>query len=244
MADSQPPERNVNIESNVNVGTANDSTVSGTKVSVGSARDVHVHGDITPPPSFRSVVLVGVLAFLGAVLVNIATSQLPPGLQPYLWLAWPLALLVTGASIWVAYRQSRNGGSNVTLSNSLNQRNYRALRTKVKTIWIEGLLKQSLAKQVRLVVGLDVQPDAVDLPLNTLIQELYHPPGPLPRDTPIIKVFDQLSGALLILGAPGAGKTTLLLELCRSLIERAEQDEGHPIPVIFNLSSWRQNNGH
>src|SRR5581483_3002802 len=41
-----------------------------------------------------------------------------------------------------------------------------------------------------------------------------------------------------ILGAPGAGKTTLLLELARDLIARAEQDERHPIPVVFNLASW------
>src|SRR5215207_8046593 len=112
MADEQPPERDITIQSSVNVGTANDHTaVSGPKVSVGSAREVHVHGDTTPPPSFRSVALVGVLAFLGAVLVNIATSQLPASLQSYLWLSWPLAVLVTAASIWVAYRQSRSTSS-------------------------------------------------------------------------------------------------------------------------------------
>src|SRR5215216_4628973 len=104
MADDEKPERNVTIESNVNVGTASgETTVSGVKVNVGTARDVHVHGDTTQPPSFRSVALVGVLAFLGAVLVNIASSQLPPSLQPPLWLSWLLVLLVTGASIWVAY---------------------------------------------------------------------------------------------------------------------------------------------
>jgi DNA polymerase III delta prime subunit len=47
-----------------------------------------------------------------------------------------------------------------------------------------------------------------------------------------------LGGELLILGAPGSGKTTLLLELARDLLERAEQDEQHPLPVVFNLSSW------
>jgi predicted NACHT family NTPase len=45
---------------------------------------------------------------------------------------------------------------------------------------------------------------------------------------------------LLILGAPGAGKTTLLLMLARELLDRAERDAGHPIPVIFNLSSWAE----
>src|SRR5206468_231949 len=80
--------------------------------------------------------------------------------------------------------------------------------------------------------------DAVELPLNALVQELNHSPRPLPAGTSIVKVFDRMGGALLILGAPGAGKTTVLLELARDLIARAEQDEGHPIPVVFNLSSW------
>lgn len=121
----------------------------------------------------------------------------------------------------------------------LEQRNRRAMLTKVKTIWINGLLDQSLAKQLRIALDLTAQPDAVlDLPLNALVQELNRLTRPLPTGTPIIKVFEQMGGALLILGAPGAGKTTLLLELGRDLITRAEQDGGHPIPIVFNLSSW------
>src|SRR5258708_27922951 len=42
----------------------------------------------------------------------------------------------------------------------------------------------------------------------------------------------------LILGEPGSGKTTLLLQLARELLDRAEQDETHRMPVVFNLSSW------
>src|SRR6185436_1616447 len=110
--------------------------------------------------------------------------------------------------------------------------------TKVKTIWIDGLLEQTLAKEQRIALNLTEQPDAVDLPLNALVQELNRPPCALPTGMPIIDVFEQMGGALLILGAPGAGKTTLLLELARDLIARAEEDEGHPIPVVFNLSSW------
>ena len=50
--------------------------------------------------------------------------------------------------------------------------------------------------------------------------------------------FDELGQRLLILGAPGSGKTTLLLELARDLLDRAEQNAKHPIPVVFHLSSW------
>src|SRR5262245_50678761 len=86
------------------------------------------------------------------------------------------------------------------------QRNRRAMLAKVKTTWIEGLLEQSLAKELRVALDLTEQPDAVDLPLNALVQELLRPPQPLPTGTPIIEVFDKMAGALLILGAPGAGK--------------------------------------
>jgi len=118
------------------------------------------------------------------------------------------------------------------------QRYRRAMLAKVKSIWIEGLLEQSLAKELRIVLDLTEQPNAVDLPLNALVQELNRPTRTLPSGPSIIKVFEQMGGTLLILGAPGAGKTTLLLELARDLIARAEQDKGFPIPVVFNLSSW------
>jgi GTPase SAR1 family protein len=56
---------------------------------------------------------------------------------------------------------------------------------------------------------------------------------------PIVKVFDDLV-QLLILGAPGSGKTTLLLELAHELLDRAENDPEHPIPVVFPLSRWAE----
>src|SRR5262245_37037954 len=85
-------------------------------------------------------------------------------------------------------------------------------RTIVKTIWIEDLLEQSLAKELRIALDLTEQPDVVALALNVLVQELNRPPQSLPTGTAIIEVFEQMGGALLILGAPVAGKTTLLLE--------------------------------
>lgn len=57
----------------------------------------------------------------------------------------------------------------------------------------------------------------------------------------LIEIFNRedVSGKLLILGAPGAGKTTALHELASELISYAEKDTNHPIPVILNLSSWK-----
>ena len=56
----------------------------------------------------------------------------------------------------------------------------------------------------------------------------------------IIKVFDRLRGKLLILGNPGSGKTTTLLELLRCLLIRANKNADEPIPILLNLSAWKQ----
>lgn len=54
-------------------------------------------------------------------------------------------------------------------------------------------------------------------------------------------MFDEeaITGKLLILGAPGAGKTTTLLQLAQELVKRAETDTRKPMPVLLNLSSWK-----
>ena len=89
-----------------------------------------------------------------------------------------------------------------------------------------------------MALGLQEQPDAVANPWRLIIQESEHASTPLPAGTRITEVYDEANGELLILGEPGAGKTTLLLELARDLLNRAEQEQTHPIPVVFNLSSW------
>ncbi len=57
----------------------------------------------------------------------------------------------------------------------------------------------------------------------------------------IIEFFNRndIQGKLLILGEPGAGKTTELLNLTQDLIQRASEDKNAPIPIIFELSTWK-----
>lgn len=63
---------------------------------------------------------------------------------------------------------------------------------------------------------------------------------PLPAGTSILQVYDDSARALLLLGKPGAGKSTLLTRLALGLVERAEAEATHPLPVIVSLSSWAQ----
>jgi transcriptional regulator with XRE-family HTH domain/DNA polymerase III delta prime subunit len=116
--------------------------------------------------------------------------------------------------------------------------NRRRMVGRVRSIWIDGVLKASIHQAVLITLGLQDQPDALANPWRLAVQETDLPPSPLPAGTSIMQVYDEATGELLILGEPGAGKTTLLLELARTLLEAAEESESEPIPVVFNLSSW------
>jgi Cdc6-like AAA superfamily ATPase len=118
------------------------------------------------------------------------------------------------------------------------RRNRAAMLQKVHDTWIAGVLDHSLRQAVFIELGLQRQQTALADPRNLHLYRFGAPDQPLPAGTSISSVFDSVGGELLILGAPGAGKTTLLLELARTLLERAQQDEAHPIPVVLNLSSW------
>jgi hypothetical protein len=119
-----------------------------------------------------------------------------------------------------------------------NRENRLAMLQRVRQAWIDGVLDQSLYRVARIDLGLAEQPGAVSRPGDAIAREQGQPPRDLPPGTPMGEVFDDLGGALLILGAPGSGKTTLLLELASELLDRADRDPAHRIPVVFNLSSW------
>jgi hypothetical protein len=117
-------------------------------------------------------------------------------------------------------------------------RNRSAMVEKVRTIWITGFLEQSLFRDVRVLLGLTERPDEVARPMDLLVKRPDEGERPLPSGTQVVDVFEKLDRSLLILGAPGSGKTTLLLELARFLLERADRDPTHPIPVVFPVSTW------
>ena len=121
---------------------------------------------------------------------------------------------------------------------SVTQKNRQRLLRKVRAFWIEGVLEHSLHGAALIALGLAEHPNAVANPWQLVLQHLETSPQQLPTGTPITQVYDRAGEELLILGAPGSGKTTLLLQLTRELLSRAQHDEHHPLPVVFNLSSW------
>ena len=102
----------------------------------------------------------------------------------------------------------------------------------------EDLWEQSLQGAALMTLGLTEKPEVVLRHTELLLRAPQQPERPLPEGTTHLEVYDEAGQELLVLGEPGAGKSTLLLELARQLVVRAEQDPGHPFPVILPLSSW------
>lgn len=124
------------------------------------------------------------------------------------------------------------------LSDTQNHRNRELMIERVRSLWITGILEQSLEGAPPLTLRLREQPDLVPNPWRLTIQESDRNERELPLGTHITQVYDYAGRELLLLGEPGSGKTTLLLELARDLLKRAQNDDSQPIPVVFNLSSW------
>lgn len=173
-----------------------------------------------PKPSFwrsLSLLLAGSAGFV--LLVGAASDHLPEPLRPHTWPDWPLPLAVlviasaVGVGQWLWRRRS-------TAPGSTRER----LIAEQRRRWVEGVLETSLHHETPIDLSSRV----------TVIGE--DRPGTEPSRRSVVKVFDEMDGRLLILGAPGAGKTTMLLELLRELLAWAEQ--GGPVPLLLHLGSW------
>ncbi len=131
-------------------------------------------------------------------------------------------------------------GQTTPVGNPARPKNERILLASVKEE-VTARLRQSLHNAVLINLGKESQPQQVKRPWDAEIKIGLKPAEPLPDTTNILEVFDsqEIAGKLLILGAPGAGKTTTQLELAQALVNRAEQQPDYPVPVLLNLSSWK-----
>lgn len=113
---------------------------------------------------------------------------------------------------------------------------------KVYRHWVKGIIENDnfIYNIAPIKLDFKYKPDSVIYPWEEVVQES----NPFYRDVDsnlgIAEIFDDLNGELLILGQAGSGKTTMLVELARTLILRAQEDDTLPIPIIFPLSLWSQ----
>ena len=196
-------------------------------------------------------IIIATLLALSTALIGLLSGFAPneplPAATPYLRFTWPLLGIVTlafiGLTIWQTMRQLANDDDK-PISRSehqqqlLEKQNRKQMLDRVRAFWIKGVFERSLHGAALIALGLKEQPEAIENPWHLVLQQSDQPEHSLPPGTHITQVYDEVGGELLILGEPGSGKTTLLLELARNLLSRAESDESHPMPMMFNLSSW------
>lgn len=106
---------------------------------------------------------------------------------------------------------------------------------------IVSRLKQSLHSHISIHIDIEETPNQVDTPWSIDVKIGSNKPFLLPPETTIIDIYDRedINGRLLILGEPGSGKTTTVLQLAQVLAERAYKDVEQPIPILLNLSAWK-----
>ncbi|MEK0190751.1 CHAT domain-containing protein [Microcoleus anatoxicus] len=106
---------------------------------------------------------------------------------------------------------------------------------------VESRRAQSLHNRVVIQQPKELQPKQVETPWGVEVRLNHLPNQLLSPETKLVDVFQQsnIDSKLLIIGDPGNGKTITLLELAKQLITQAEDDTNRAIPVLLNLSSWK-----
>lgn len=182
-----------------------------------------------------TVVLSVICVALLGVATNVATGALPQGWSPYLWVAWPLLILLVLVLVVVEVSGAREPRG---IGPASEARARRALLDRVRRYWVTSVLDRSLHEEVRIELGITATADDRRHPWTLRASHRDGFADVLDARTAMSALFDRLDRAVVILGAPGSGKTTTLLELARDLLDRAEADPEAPIPVVLNLASW------
>ncbi|UBF25001.1 NACHT domain-containing protein [Kovacikia minuta CCNUW1] len=140
-------------------------------------------------------------------------------------------------------------GGNLTVGNitQINERE-KPERPRNEQSFLEWVKQEQVGKSLEVLhterpiaLRKQLQPEQVSPLSKTFSKTFGKSVSPLSESATILEIFDRtdIVGKLLILGEPGSGKTITLLELAQGLVQRAEADTNFPIPVLFNLSFWK-----
>ncbi|MEB3292766.1 MAG: NACHT domain-containing protein [Synechococcales bacterium] len=116
----------------------------------------------------------------------------------------------------------------------------RRQRDSLHNLVMIDMMVQEQPQQVDRAQLLPLAPEP-ESKLERVLQVGNQPGVAIGSNRSIFEIYNQIDidGKLLILGNPGSGKTTELLKFAAALLERAEQEAGQPIPVILELSAWK-----
>jgi DNA polymerase III delta prime subunit len=134
----------------------------------------------------------------------------------------------TRSTIWTRNRDSQESEN--------RNRLLAKIKDEVESRWAQSLHNRVVIQQPK-----ELQPKQVETPWGVEVRLNHLPNQLLSPETKLVDVFQQsnIDSKLLIIGDPGNGKTITLLELAKQLITQAEDDTNRAIPVLLNLSSWK-----
>jgi hypothetical protein len=191
----------------------------------------------------RSLITVVTLAVTGTLLLpatsNVAADTLPDVWRPYLWLAWPLGMLLAAPMIYLEVRDRRHSQEYLSGTVADEERLGRAAHDLAEVVcrqWTKEAGRRSLRspEPIRVRWSSTGRPVAAELSKVLAGDAVDGRPVRLRGDVrQVADVFRQVHARqLVILGAPAAGKSVLALLLTLGLLP----DE--PVPVLLAISSW------
>lgn len=147
----------------------------------------------------------------------------------------PIITFIGGLIALFELRESDE--DNNWLQSEQHLENRRNVINVVRTSWVDDVYAKRFAEFVKIELKLQDKPE--------MLKGGFVTRGKSSRQTieeSIFNLYQKSHQSLLILGAPGSGKTFTLIELCRDLLEIADENRESPIPVIINLSGWTEQN--
>jgi hypothetical protein len=180
------------------------------------------------------IILLTLLTTIGGVLGNAIT--VPPFVKDNATLLFGSCAAITVLVVVIQYLQGQKDFLS-SFSSDLLQITYTNIRgrllQKIKRDWLDEYVEQYVFTKQVLPVEASYQPAAVER--STQLHAISSQPT---SSVSLQNLYELCHDGLLILGSSGAGKTIALVELARTLMEHAKNDEKNPIPVILSLASW------
>jgi hypothetical protein len=183
--------------------------------------------------------LIGLLVL--PAVSNVAANALPDAWKPYLWLAWPVGVLLAAPMIYgeIRERRQRHGSSSggADIQQDRLRRAEHDLAQAVYHQWAKEAGVRSLRspEPIRVAWSSTCRPVAADLSRVLAQDAVVGRPLRLRGDIrQVTDVFGQVRARqLVVLGEePTSGKSVLALLLTLGLLP------GEPVPVLLSVSSW------
>jgi hypothetical protein len=179
-----------------------------------------------------------IIGALVAVVTSVAAGVMPKSWGPYLWLAWPISVVLILVQLRLGFAGARRSDGSRPVSRQRSAHSRERMLANVSAIWIDKVLKPSIYQEQRIPVRLERRPDLICDPWDVGDCAPAAIPGLVAEEATPAQFVRGEASAMLIVGDAGSGKTILLLELLRDLLADAAVDQNHPLPVMFRLTSW------